>query len=448
MMTQRRFPEHFLWGAATSAFQVEGSPLADGAGPSNWYQFTRKPGAIATGENADLACDHYRRYGEDIALMKQLGLKAYRFSLSWSRILPQGRGRPNPAGLAFYQRLLDGLLEAGIQPCATLFHWDLPQALDELGGWANRDSAAWFADYAHLVFRELGDKVPLWATLNEPWVVMDGGYMHGVHAPGHRSLEEVPWVAHNLLRAHALGVQAFRADGGAGQVGLVVNLEPKYAASTSPDDAAAMNRAHAYMNRWFLDGVMLGAYPDELAEMFGRHWPRFDEADMRLLLEPFDFLGINYYTRSVNRDAPENLPPHAQPVHQEGAEYTEMDWEVFPEGLTRTLLWVTRRYGDIPLYISENGAAIADPPAQNQRVADPRRVAYLRSHIAAAHEAMEQGANLRGYFAWSLLDNFEWSLGYSKPFGLIQVDFASQQRTIKDSGYFYRDVIAQGGLGD
>ncbi|BBL71998.1 GH1 family beta-glucosidase [Methylogaea oryzae] len=440
-----RFPDGFLWGAATSAYQVEGSPLADGAGPSNWHHFSHQPDAIADGGTGDVACDHYRRYEEDVALMRQLGLQAYRFSVSWSRILPEGRGRINPAGLDFYRRLLDRLLEAGIQPCATLFHWDLPQALQEQGGWANRDSANWFADYAHILFRELGDKVPLWATLNEPWVVVNDGYMHGVHAPGHRSLDEAPWVAHNLLRAHALGVQAFRADG-QGQIGLVVNLEPKYAASVGPDDAAAMSRAHAYMNRWFLDGVMLGSYPDELAEMFGQHWPRFDLADMALLLEPFDFLGINYYTRSVNRDAPQNPPPHAESVRQEGAEYTEMGWEVFPEGLTRTLQWVKQRYGDPPIYITENGAAFADPPAHNGRVADPRRVEYLRGHLRAAHEAIRLGVNLKGYFAWSLLDNFEWSLGYAKTFGLVQVDFSSQRRTIKDSGYFYRDVIARNGL--
>lgn len=438
------FPKNFLWGAATSAYQVEGSPLADGAGPSHWHHFVHQPGNVVSGETGDIACDHYRRFAEDVALMQQLGLNAYRFSINWGRILPEGRGRINSAGLAFYHHLVDGLLEHGIQPCATLYHWDLPLALDEMGGWVNRDMAGWFAEYAHLLFRELGDKVPMWATLNEPWVTVDAGYLHGVHAPGHRSLSEAPLVAHNLLRAHALAVQAFRADG-RGQIGLVVNLEPKYAASMSLDDAAAMNRSHAYMNRWFLDGVMLGAYPEELTEMFGQHWPRFDEADMRLIQEPFDFLGINYYTRTVNHDAPDALPPHAEPVRQEGAEYTELSWEVFPEGLSRTLLWVKRRYGAMPLYITENGAAFLDPPAQNERVADPRRVAYLRSHLQAAVAAMQQGVDLRGYFVWSLLDNFEWSLGYAKTFGLVQVDFATQQRTIKDSGYFYRDVIASDG---
>lgn len=434
------FNENFLWGAATSAYQVEGSPLADGAGPSNWHHFAHQPNTMLNGDTGDVACDHYHRYAEDVALMRQLGLNAYRFSINWSRVLPEGRGRVNPAGLAFYQRLVDCLLEHGIQPCITLFHWDLPLVLDQLGGWANRDCAAWFADYAQVMFRALGDKVPLWATLNEPWVVMDGGYMHGVHAPGHRSLSEVPLVAHNLLRAHALGVQAFRAEG-QGQIGLVVNLEPKYAATASLEDSAAMQRGHAYMNRWFLDGVMLGAYPEELPAMFGTHWPQFTSTDLRLIQEPFDFLGINYYTRTVNRDAPDALPPHAEPLRQEGAEYTELGWEVFPEGLTRTLLWVKQRYGNIPLYITENGAALVDPPAQDNRVADPRRVAYLRSHLLAAQSAMQQGVDLRGYFAWSLLDNLEWTLGFSKPFGLIQVDFTNQQRTIKDSGYFYRSVI-------
>jgi beta-glucosidase len=438
------FPPEFLWGAATSAYQIEGSPLADGAGPSIWHRYVRLPGVIDGGDTGDVACDHYRRYPEDIRLMQGLGLKAYRFSVSWSRVFPEGRGRLNPKGLDFYRRLLDALLAAGIEPLPTLYHWDLPAALDDLGGWVNRDSAAWFADYAHVLFRALEGKVKRWATLNEPWVVVDGGYLHGVHAPGHASLQEAPLASHNLLRAHALAVQAFRADG-RGEIGLVVNLEPKYAVSDAPAEMAAIARAHAYMNRQYLDPVFFGTYPDELAEIFGDAWPSFPQEDMKLIREPFDFLGVNYYTRSVNRADTLSPPVCAAPVRQAGAEYTEMGWEVFPQGLKETLLWVKRRYGDLPLYITENGAAFADPQPENGRVEDARRVEYLRSHLRAAHEAIQEGVNLRGYFVWSLLDNFEWSYGYSKPFGLVHVDFATQRRTPKASAGFYSRVIQSSG---
>jgi beta-glucosidase len=444
MTDKLQFPADFIWGAATSAYQIEGSPLADGAGPSNWHRFCRVAGAVLNGDTGDVACDHYRRWADDVKLMRELGLKAYRFSIAWSRVLPSGRGRPNENGLDFYRHLTDALVANGIEPFVTLHHWDLPIALDDLGGWANRDAAHWFADYAHLMFRTLEDRVRYWTTLNEPWVIVDAGYMHGVHPPGLRSLEKAPVAAHNLLRGHGLAVQAFRADG-TGRIGLVVNLEPKYAASNHPEDAAAMARAHAYMNRQFLDPVFLGAYPDELAEIFGRDWPRFSEDDLKLIQEPIDFLGINYYTRSVVRNDPTSLPLCASPVAQSDAEHTEMNWEVFPAGLKSCLLWVKRRYGDIPLYITENGAAFADPEPKEGRLEDPRRVDYFRTHLRAAHEALQQGVNLKGYFAWSLLDNFEWSCGFAKRFGLVHVDYATQKRTPKDSASFYRQVIESNG---
>lgn len=440
----RSFPSDFIFGAATSAYQIEGSPLADGAGPSIWHQFVRLPGRITNNDTGDLACDHYRRYPEDIRLMREMGLQAYRFSVSWSRIFPEGKGRKNEKGLDFYQRLVDGLLHAGIEPYLTLYHWDLPAALDVQGGWVNRDSADWFADYAQTLYRALRGKVKHWATLNEPWVVNDGGYLFGVHAPGRASLSEPPQVTHNLLRAHALAVQAFRADGD-GQIGLVVNLEPKYAHSENPDDRRAVERVHAYMNRQYLDPVLLGSYPDELREIFGDAWPRFPDSDMKLLREPIDYLGINYYTRSVNRADPANRPFGASPVLQQGAEHTEMGWEVFPEGLKSTLLWVKRRYGDLPLYITENGAAFDDPQPVNGRIPDDRRIAYYRSHLRAVLEAMAEGADVRGYFAWSLLDNFEWSCGYSKRFGLIHVDPDTRDRTPKASAEYYRNVIRSRG---
>ena len=438
------FPDGFLWGAATSAYQIEGSPLADGAGPSVWHRFAHTPGLVANGDTGDLACDHYRRFREDVALMRALGLRAYRFSVSWSRVLPEGTGRVNEKGLDFYRRLVDALRAAGIVPLATLFHWDLPAALDDSGGWLNRDSAAWFADYTRVAVRAL-DGVALWATLNEPWVVTDGGYLRGLLAPGHRNLYEAPLAAHNLLRAHAEGVLAAKAAG-AGSVGLVVNLEPKDPASQAPGDLAATARADAYMNRQFLDPLFLGRYPEEMREIFGDAWPDFPSSDFDRLRTPFDFLGVNYYSRNVVGDDPSELPVRASRVRQEGALHTEMDWEVHPPGLRDALAWVTSRYGRVPLYVTENGAAFADPPtAGPDGVADPLRVAYLRDHLRAAREAIEKGVDLRGYFAWSLLDNFEWSHGFSKRFGLVHVDFATLKRTPKASAHFYADVIRSDG---
>jgi beta-glucosidase len=446
MNESHRFPDAFLWGASTSAYQIEGSPLADGAGPSIWQRFAHTPGRTANGDTGDVACDHYRRFRDDVKLMGELGLQAYRFSISWSRIFPEGTGRVNQRGLDFYEQLVDALLAANIRPNATLFHWDLPAALDDRGGWLNRDVAEWFGEYASTVFARLGDRVPMWATLNEPWVVTDGGYLHGALAPGHRNLFETPIASHNLLRAHGRGVQAFRAESRAGQIGLVVNLEPKDAATDSPADDAAARRGDAYMNRQYLDPVFKGCYPAEMRGIFGEAWPDFPGADFALIGEKIDFLGINYYTRGVVRDDPAAQPVRTTYVRQPEHAYTETGWEVHPPSLTRTLLWVTERYGRLPLYVTENGAAFYDPPhAIDGRVDDPLRVWYYREHLKAAHDAIRRGADLRGYFAWSLLDNYEWSLGYSKRFGLVHVDYATQKRTPKASALFYRDVIRSNG---
>ncbi len=439
------FPDSFLWGAATSAYQIEGSPLADGAGPSVWHRFAHTPGNTHNGETGDVACDHYRRAGGDVALMRDLGLGAYRFSIAWGRVFPEGTGALNPAGLGFYDRLVDTLLEAGIEPFVTLYHWDLPAALDDRGGWLNRDSAAWFADYAGAVAARLGDRVRRWATLNEPWVVMQGGYVNGDLAPGHRNLFEGPRVAHHLLLAHGAAVQALRAETDA-EVGLVVNLEPKVAASDRPEDRAATARADAYMNRLFLDPVFLGSYPDELAEVFGEAWWDAPAENFALIREPLDFLGVNYYTRAVVRDDPAAYPDRAGRVRQPRHAYTEMGWEVYAPALTDLLLWVTERYDPPPLYVTENGAAFYDPPqAADGRLDDPLRVAYFRDHLRAVHAAIERGADVRGYFAWSLFDNYEWSHGYSKRFGIVHVDFETQDRTPKASAHFYREVIRSNG---
>jgi beta-glucosidase len=440
-----QFPPGFLWGSATSAYQIEGSPLADGAGPSIWHRFVHTPNLVRDGDTGDVACDHYRRYAEDVALMSALGMNAYRFSISWSRILPAGRGAINPAGVDFYDRLVDALLERGIEPMVTLYHWDLPAALDDLGGWLNPDIARWFADYATVMFRRFDDRVRLWATLNEPWVVTDGGYLHGALAPGHRNRFEAPIASHHLMRAHGTAVQAYRSVGRHG-IGIVVNIEPKYEASDAPADRAAVARADAYMNRQYLDPVFHGRYPEELRDVFGEAWPEWPDEDLALIRTPIDFLGINYYTRNVTRFDATAWPLRAGAVRQPRATYTETGWEVYPQGLTDTLVAITQRYGHRPVYVTENGAAFFDPPvADGDRVRDPLRVDYLRRHLIAVHAALSAGVDVRGYFAWSLLDNFEWSLGYAKRFGIVHVDFATQKRTVKDSGLFYSRVIASKG---
>jgi beta-glucosidase len=439
------FPEQFLWGAATSAYQVEGSPLADGAGPSIWQRFCHTPNLVLDGDNGDIACDHYRRYRDDVKLMRDLGLTAYRFSISWSRVMPSGRGPVNPRGLDFYERLVDALLENGIEPMATLFHWDLPAALDDRGGWLNPDVAQWFADYAAVVFTKLDDRIKLWATLNEPWVVTDGGYLHGALAPGHRNRFEAPIATHNLLRAHGAAVAAYRVHG-KHDIGIVVNIEPKYVASDDAADRAATERAHAYMNLQYLDAVLLGRYPERLTEIFGEAWPAWPTEDLKSISQPIDFVGINYYTRNVTRFDAARWPVRAAPVRQRQATYTETGWEVFPQGLVDTLLAVKERYGNPRVYVTENGAAFFDPPvAANGRVLDPLRVDYLHRHVLAVHEALSAGVNVQGYFAWSLLDNFEWSLGYSKRFGIVHVNFENQQRTQKDSARYYAKIIATRG---
>ncbi|MDP3222131.1 MAG: GH1 family beta-glucosidase [Rubrivivax sp.] len=442
------FPPGFLWGCATSAYQIEGSPLADGAGPSIWQRFARTPGRIANGDTGDVACDHYRRMPGDVALMKALGLTAYRFSINWGRVLPEGRGAVNAAGLGFYERLVDELLAAGITPMATLYHWDLPQALDDRGGWLNPDIAHWFADYAQVMYGALDDRVTLWATINEPWVVADGGYMHGVLAPGHRCAHEAAVAAHRQLQAHAAAVRAYRAMG-KHQIGLVVNIEPKHltpGATGADRHAAAL--ADAYMNRQYLDPALLGRYPDELREVFGASWPDWPEAEVEALKVPVDWLGLNYYTRAVVRADPSGWPVKAAPVRQPGAITTETGWERHPQSLTDTLVWMHQRYGGLPLYVTENGAAFYDPPAPvDGRIDDPLRVHYLRTHLAAVQAALTQGADVRGYCAWSLLDNLEWAHGFAKRFGLVHVDFQTLQRTPKASARWYAQLIARHGAG-
>ena len=434
------FPAGFLWGAATSAYQIEGSPLADGAGESIWHRFAHRPGRIADGSHGDVACDHYRRFAEDVRLMRELGIRAYRFSVSWPRVLPDGVGPVNAAGLDFYSRLVDTLLEHGIQPCVTLYHWDLPAALDDRGGWADRHVVDWFAEYARTMYRALGDRVRMWATINEPWVVMNEGYVEGRHAPGRRDLAEAAAVSKNLLRAHAAAVAAGRAEGDF-EIGLVVNLVPIHAASEARADREAAMRLDTYLNRQFLDPALLGESPRELSEWFGPGWHDWNDGELQQLCQPIDFVGVNYYLRLVVRDDPTGGVARARAVPQANCPYTEMGWEVYPQGLVETLQWVKSRYGKLPVYITENGAAFEDKCDAACVIEDRRRVEYIRGHLQAARQAIEAGVNLRGYFVWSLLDNFEWQCGYTKRFGIVYVDFATQRRVPKSSAGFYSDVV-------
>jgi beta-glucosidase len=431
-----RFPDDFVWGAATSAYQVEGAIDEDGRGESIWDRFSHTPGRVLDGDTGDVACDHYHRYPQDIDLMADLGLSAYRFSVSWPRVMPAGRGAVNPAGLDHYDRIVDGLLARGIAPYPTLYHWDLPQVLEDGGGWPVRSTAEAFAEYAAAVAGRLGDRVRSFATINEPHVVSDHGYRSGSHAPGRVEPEAALAAAHHLLVAHGLGVRAIRSHAPAAAVGIVLNFEPKHAATDDDLDREAAAIAHDQFNRWYLDPIVGSDYPEDGSRAWG--WDRREvlDGDMDLIATRIDFLGVNYYSREVVRS------PLLPPLEPEPAERTAMGWEVYPEGLTEVLRFAASRTGDLPLYVTENGAAYALDPADPTR--DPGRVTFLRRHLDAALAALETGVPLRGYFAWSLLDNFEWALGYEPRFGIVHVDFETQERRIRDSGRFLANVAAGG----
>jgi beta-glucosidase len=440
-MSVLRFPDGFLWGAATASYQIEGSPLADGAGASIWHRFSHTPGTTHNGDTGDVACDHYRRWQEDVALMREMGLKAYRFSISWPRVLPEGKGAVNPAGLDFYDRLVDALLEAGIQPMITLYHWDLPGALQDLGGWANREIVNWFGDYTQVVAQRLGDRVRLWATLNEPWVFTFLGYVQGYHAPGMRDLWAGLRAVHHALLAHGEAVARMRAIlTEQARVGIVLNLAPQHPAIDSEEDKAAAERVHAMNNALFVEPLVKGTYPALAEQMVGFAWPKIQSGDMERIAQPIDFIGVNYYSRGIVKHA-EHGYLQAEGVGNEGAQYTDMGWEVYPDGLYEILQWVHSEAPQLSLYVTENGAAFRDE-LQDGRVADGQRLEYLRQHFTQAHRAIQDGVPLKGYFVWSLMDNFEWAYGYSKRFGIVYVDYATQRRIWKDSARWYQQVIA------
>jgi len=423
------FPPDFRWGVATAAYQIEGAVSKDGRGPSIWDTFSHTPGKTYNGDTGDVACDHYHRYSDDLELMVKLGIQSYRFSVAWPRVLPQGTGRVNAKGLDFYERLVDGLLARGIEPNATLYHWDLPQPLQDRGGWGNRDTAQAFVGYADAVSRRLGDRVKLYATFNEPWCIAILSHEIGEHAPGLHDRRLALQVAHHVLLAHGLALPVLRENAPKAQHGIVLNFTPAYALDNTEEAQQAATLADGTFNRWFADPLFNGRYPEDIWALYGDTVPEVQDGDLAQIAAPIDFLGVNYYTRVSFGGNAGNV------------ERTAMGWEVFPQGLRDLLLRLQRDYG-APMYVTENGAAYEDTLVDGA-VHDPERISYYERHLAAVHEAIEAGANVKGYYAWSLLDNFEWAKGYSKRFGLVYVDYPTQRRILKSSAKWYAELIAK-----
>ena len=434
------FPRDFVWGAATAAYQIEGAAEADGRGESIWDRFCRTPGKVANGDTGDRACDHYHRWPEDLDLMASLGVRAYRFSVAWPRIQPEGRGAANRKGIDFYRRLVDGMLERGISPLATLYHWDLPQRLQDDGGWASREIVDRFVDYARLVFDGLGDLVDTWITHNEPWVTSFLGYGYGVKAPGVADWSEALAAAHHALLSHGRAVHAYREGGGRGEIGITLDL------THVTGEPEAARRLDGHRNRWFLDPVLRGGYPADLVELYEERVGPLEfvlQGDLEEIAAPIDFLGVNFYQPAVVRPSSADGPLAVEQVPWDGPR-TAMGWTVEPSSLTALLLRLKRDYGDVPLMITENGASYDDPVLDGQAVIeDPQRVAFLRGHVEAVERAVEAGVDVRAYYVWSLLDNFEWEHGYDRRFGIVAVNFDSLKRTPKRSALWYRDLIAR-----
>jgi beta-glucosidase len=432
----RMFPPDFAWGVATSAFQIEGAAREDGKGESIWDRFCRVPGAIADASNGDVACDHYHRLDADLDLVGSLGVDIYRFSVSWPRVQPLGEGAWNEKGLAFYDRLVDGLLARGLAPHLTLNHWDLPQALQDKGGWASRDTVHRFVDYALGIQRRLGDRLAAITTHNEPWVVAVLGHEEGTFAPGIKSRKTGLQVAHHLLLSHGLALQALRQAGATAQLGIVLNMAHQMPLTDSEADKAQARLDDARGRRWYADPLFKGRYPAEILEELGADAPAVEPGDMRVIATPMDYIGINYYSRA--------LSSAAGPIEAKDKPYpkTDMGWEIYPDGLYELLMTLHREY-DLPrTYITENGGAFPDPTTDG-RVHDADRIDYLATHVAAVGRALAAGVPMAGYMVWSLMDNFEWASGYAKRFGIVHVDYATLARTPKDSALWYRDLVAQ-----
>jgi beta-glucosidase len=435
----KTFPDRFLWGVATSAYQIEGAVDVDGRGPSIWDGF-----AGESGDTGDVACDHYRRWRNDVELLAELGVNAYRFSIAWPRLFPTGRAPLERRGLDHYGRLIDALLERGIEPIVTLYHWDLPQALEDEGGWRSRETAERFAEYARMCFDAYGDRVRWWVTINEPWIVGLLGYLHGLHAPGVKDdVRGEATVFHHLLLAHGRAVEEFRACvTGTQGIGITLSLAPHYPASDEEADREAARASDGYVNRWFLDPVLKGSYPDDMRRRYESLIGPLDfirDGDL-LAIPESDFLGVNYYARRVMRAASGRTPYPWEVVVSESAPKTEAGTEITPSAFTDLLVRLRDDYGEIPILITENGAVFGD------RVHDARRIRFIHDHLAAVHDAIEQGVPVIGYCYWSFMDNFEWALGYAQRFGLVHVDYETQERTIKDSGRYYAGVIRANGV--
>jgi len=446
-----KFPSNFIWGSATAAFQVEGGAWEDGRGESIWDRFCRTPGKVLNGDTGDRSTDHYHRWRDDIRMMRDLGMQAYRFSVAWPRILPQGDGAVNEAGLAFYDQLVDALLEAGLTPFLTLYHWDLPQTLqDRQGGWASPAIVDQFVHYADIVSRALGDRVKYWTTFNEPHVVINHGYIHGEHAPGLQDPFIGAQAGHHLLLAHGHAVPVLRQNVGAdAQVGIVYNFGPVDVIGDDPELHRRGRIADAKVNRWFEDPIFKGHYTPILLELPEYAALKIGPDDLKIISAPVDYMGINYYSRIVISGDPnqsENVPVNLEHTQIGEANRTAMGWEIYPEGLYRLLKWLHAEYPGTPLYITENGAAFDDELAADGRVHDERRVTYLRDHFKMSWKAIQEGVPLQGYFVWSLLDNFEWAYGYSRRFGIVYVDYETCERYPKDSAYYYQAIIKANGL--
>jgi beta-glucosidase len=444
-----RFPPDFVWGTATAAYQIEGAVKEDGRGESIWDRFSHTPGKIRDGKPGDVTCDHYHRWPEDISLMRELGVNAYRFSIAWARIFPEGAGQVNEAGLAWYEQLVDAMLEAGIQPWVTLYHWDLPQALQDRGGWANRATVDAYVAYVEVVARRLGERVAGWITHNEPYIHTFAGHYQGRHAPGGTDLANALQTAHHILLSHGRAVKVLREITPSVPVGITLYLSPTRPGSDSPEDLAAARRADGYINRWFLDPVFGRGYPADLLEFYakGQFLPRIEPGDLDEIAAPLDFLGLNSYFPTYVRAVEPGPGSEWETAHftgeelrARGFEVTETGWAVVPEAFRELLIRVQQDYNPPAIYITENGAAFPDEVVDGT-VHDPRRLAYLESHLTAAAEAIEAGVPIRGYFAWSLMDNYEWGLGFTVRFGIIYTDYPTQQRIIKDSGRWYQKLI-------
>jgi beta-glucosidase len=434
------FPHGFVWGAATAAYQIEGAAREDGRGESIWDRFCSTAGKVRNGDSGEVACDFYHRYREDVALLDDLGIGGFRFSIAWPRVLPDGRGKVNAAGLDFYDRLVDELLAIGIRPFPTLYHWDLPQALEDAGGWPSRATVEAFCEYAEVVAARLGDRVTDWTTHNEPHVAAWAGYGRGVHAPGRTDTADALAAAHHLLLSHGRAAEVLRREVPGARVGITLDLWPMEPASDSPEDLAAAYEADGDQNRWFLDPLFRGDYPEDMVELFAPHAPHVEDGDLATIAAPLDFLGINYYRREVYERTDDG---GRRVLHQPGSLYTEMGWEVSPHGLHKLLVRLRDDYAPPAIYITENGAAFGDVRGHDGNVYDPERRAYIAEHIREIGRAAADGVPVAGYFVWSLMDNFEWAHGYCKRFGLVYVDFPTLERVPKSSFYWYRDFIAE-----